>query len=366
MVEYERSVGNAWKIENYERVRDMDIVGCKVIHKTLGSTTVVKQTEEYIYVFFDEKERKFQYPDAFEDFLTLEDEVLQGKVTEEIHRRRQEKKAQMEAKISLAKPSTTSQKRERTREKRPNIAFKCNYCDGGKSTFSIGFNGVCSDSVIRYNIHTEHRTWCSSKDSPCSEYLCGKRTRAQLDARVKNGGFVCYESQMLRDWKAMAGIVQHGERKGQPMRLRHVQPNSLCILTTREPGATEAERLIFAVFLIGETYGGDDYDEGFVSAQSKFKLALSPNEARKMRFWRYHVNENRPEKESWSYGLHRYLTDNQAVQILRDIVELKKGTRDEKLSLEFLAMFCKNVGINAEGAGVPNGVLERKNKMKIQ
>lgn len=366
MVEYERSVGNAWKIENYERVRDMDIVGCKVIHKTLGSTTVVKQTEEYIYVFFDEKERKFQYPDAFEDFLTLEDEVLQGKVTEEIHRRRQEKKAQMEAKISLAKPSTTSQKRERTREKRPNIAFKCNYCDGGKSTFSIGFNGVCSDSVIRYNIHTEHRTWCSSKDSPCSEYLCGKRTRAQLDARVKNGGFVCYESQMLRDWKAMAGIVQHGERKGHPMRLRHVQPNSLCILTTREPGATEAERLIFAVFLIGETYGGDDYDEGFVSAQSKFKLALSPNEARKMRFWRYHVNENRPEKESWSYGLHRYLTDNQAVQILRDIVELKKETRDEKLSLEFLAMFCKNVGINAEGAGVPNGVLERKNKMKIQ
>lgn len=366
MVEYERSVGNAWKIENYERVRDMDIVGCKVIHKTLGSTTVVKQTEEYIYVFFDEKERKFQYPDAFEDFLTLEDEVLQGKVTEEIHRRRQEKKAQMEAKISLAKPSTTSQKRERTWEKRPNIAFKCNYCDGGKSTFSIGFNGVCSDSVIRYNIHTEHRTWCSSKDSPCSEYLCGKRTRAQLDARVKNGGFVCYESQMLRDWKAMAGIVQHGERKGQPMRLRHVQPNSLCILTTREPGATEAERLIFAVFLIGETYGGDDYDEGFVSAQSKFKLALSPNEARKMRFWRYHVNENRPEKESWSYGLHRYLTDNQAVQILRDIVELKKGTRDEKLSLEFLAMFCKNVGIDAEGAGVPNGVLERKNKMKIQ
>jgi len=85
-----------------------------------------------------------------------------------------------------------------------------------------------------------------------------------------------------------------------------------------------------------------------------------------MRFWRYHANENKAEKESWSSGLHRYLTDRQAVQILRDIVELKKGTRDEKLSLEFLTMFCKNVGINAEEAGVPNGVLERKTKMKIQ
>ena len=64
MVEYERSVGNAWEIENYERVRDMDIVGCKVIHKALGSTTVVRQTDEYIYVFLNDEEKKFQYPDA--------------------------------------------------------------------------------------------------------------------------------------------------------------------------------------------------------------------------------------------------------------------------------------------------------------
>lgn len=350
----------------YERVRNMDVVGCKVTHKSLGNGTVVRQNDEYIYVQFSDGEIKFQYPDIFEYFLMLEDQVLQEKVIEEIHRLKQEKLARMEEKILLAKAPTTSPKREKVRKERPNIAFKCNYCDGGKSPFSIGFNGVCSDSVIRYNICTEHRTWCSSKDSMCLEYLCGNRTRAQLDAGVKNGGFVCYESQMLRDWKAKAGIVQRGERKGQPMRLRHVQPNSLCILTTREPGATEAERLIFAVFLIGETYDGDDYEEGFVSAQSKFKLALSPNEARKMRFWRYHANENKAEKESWSSGLHRYLTDRQAVQILRDIVELKKGTRDEKLSLEFLTMFCKNVGINAEEAGVPNGVLERKTKMKIQ
>lgn len=349
----------------YERVRDMNIVGHKVTHKSLGNGTVVNQTDEYICVLFSGGEKKFQYPDIFEYFLTLEDQVLQEKIIEEINRLKQEKAAHMKEKILPVKAQTTSTKRKKARELRPNIAFKCNYCDGGKSPFSIGFNGVCSDSVIRYNICTEHRTWCSSKDSPCSEYLYGKRTRAELDAEVKNGGFVCYESQMLRDWQAMAGIVQHGERKGQPMRLRHVQPNSLCILTTREPGATEAERMIFAVFLIGKTYDGDDYDEGFVSAQSKFKLALSPNEARKMQFWRYHANENKSEKESWSSGLHRYLTDKQAVQILRDIVKLKKGTRDEKLSLEFLTMFCENVGLDVEKVGAPDGVLERRAKREI-
>lgn len=86
---------------------------------------------------------------------------------------------------------------------------------------------------------------------------------------------------MLREWKAMAGIVQKGDRAGQPMRLNKVQNNSLCVLTTRLPNSSERDRFIFGVFLVDENYEGDNFEEGYVSTKSKYKIKLSPKEAEK-------------------------------------------------------------------------------------
>ena len=272
----------------------MNIKEKEVFHKIWGKGTVIEQTDTLIIVSFSIGEKKFQYPDVFKQFLTLCDSELQEAVVKEI-KSAEEAKIEALQQLPVVNQTTITQKRKKSRVERPNIAFKCNYCDGGKSSDSIGFNGLCSEKIIRYNIDTEKRTWCCSKECPCFNYLCGDLTRDDLEAQLDDGGFVCYESQMLRDWKAMAGVVQHGERKGQPMRLMNVSTNSLCILTTREPDSTEAERIIFAVFLIDDTYDGDDHDEGFVSTQSKYKISLSEQEAKKMLFWRYHANENKPE-----------------------------------------------------------------------
>lgn len=338
----------------------MDIKGEKVTHKAFGVGIVTAQTDSLVTVAFDSGEKKFQYPTAFKQFLTLCEAAVQENVIREIEAAEQEKASLLAKQTSITREVTPIPKKKRTRAARPNIAFKCNYCDGGKSSSSIGFNGICSERIIRYNIDVEQRTWCCSEDCACFNYLCGDLTRDELEAELDDGGFVCYESQMLRDWKAMAGVVQRGERKGQPMRLMNVQPSSLCVLTTREPDSTEAERIIFAVFLVDDTYDGDEQEEGFVSTQSKFKLALSQKEAEKMIFWRYHANENKPEKEAWSSGLHRYLTDVQAVQILKDIAELKKNTKDGALAAEFLETFSRIVGIDVEDAGEPNGVLANR------
>ncbi|MBX4272110.1 hypothetical protein [Clostridium estertheticum] len=199
---------------------------------------------------------------------------------------------------------------------RANIAFKCNFCDGGHSDEQVGFNGDCSDDVIRNNIELEKRTWCSSDDCACGQYLKCDITRSELEDVCNNGGFVCYESQMLRDWKALAGIVQTGERKGQPMKLNKVQNNSLCVLTTRDPISIESEIYIFGIFLVDETYEGDNQDEGYVTTKSKYRIKLYPKEAHKMLFWNYHANDNQPEVPVWSSGLHRYFEDEQAIQIL--------------------------------------------------
>lgn len=268
----------------------------------------------------------------------------------------------MNIKNQAGSSATTTVRKKIRRTEHSNIAFKCNYCDGGKSSSSIGFNGICSDKIIHYNIEIVKRRWCSFEDSPCFNYLHGKLSRDELEADFDAGGYVCYESQMLRDWKAMAGVIQSGERKGQPVRLRNARSNSLCVLTTlepNEPNSSEADRIIFAVFLIDETYEGGDHIEGSVSTQSKFKLSLSQTEAQKMRFWRYYANKNIPEKAAWGTGLYRYLTDIQALQILRDIAIIKRNTKDEALATEFLTTFSKIVEIEVKDVGSFNGALTK-------
>lgn len=262
--------------------------------------------------------------------------------------------------IQPPKPQEPREKKIPKKVQRENTAFKCNYCDGGKSKEQVGFSGVCSDAIIQNNILVENRTWCGADDSPCFHYFSGEIDRKELEAQMTDGGFACYESHMIRDWRASAGIIQKdGMNKGKPMRLNKVQANSLCVLTTRYPGSTEDERFIFAVFLVDETFEGDYREEGFVSTQSEFKIKLSPAEAERTLYWHYHANGNKPENPAWGHGLHRYFDDEEAVQILRDIVKIKHGTKDEQLAERFLEHFCRINRVDACNVPEPNGALAR-------
>lgn len=344
----------------------MDLINMKVSHKVFGDGIIIAKDSLYITVKFCNDEKKFIYPNVFDGYLTIEDRDLNNKIKQEIETikrleddKKQEivRKEKENLKIVLSKSKNI--KRKIKIYPRENIAFKCNYCDGGKSDKEIGFNGVCSDDIIRNNIELEQRTWCSSEECDCLSYLKGEITRFELDSIHNNGGYVCYESQMLREWRAMAGIVQKGERAGQPMRLKKVQNNSLCVLTTRLPNSNERDRFIFGVFLVDENYEGDNFEAGYVSTKSKYKIKLSPIEAEKMLFWDYHANENQPEVTRWSSGLHRYFEDEQAIQILKDLALLKKDTEDEGLAEEFLLYFSKINNIDIYSVPEKNGALIR-------
>ena len=337
----------------------MKIVNHEVKHKTFGKGIIIAQDNAILTVRFSSVEKRFQYPEAFRTFLQFSEDTLNIAIQEEICQLDRAKRDAIIAQSSTPQAITKPQALKRSRDERPNIAFKCNYCDGGASDKSVGFNGVCSDAVIYNNIDVEHRTWCCSEDCSCPRYLNGEITREELEEMCKDDGFICYESQMLRDWKAMAGIVQNGDRKGQPMHLNQVQPNSLCILTTRDPYSTEDQRYIFAAFLVDDTYGGDDLDEGFVTTRSEFRLQLSPEEAHKMLFWNYHANGKQPEMVAWNSGLHRYMTDEQAAQILRDIASLKQNTRDAELAQRFFETFCALTKIDANTLRMPQGALKQ-------
>ena len=238
------------------------------------------------------------------------------------------------------------------------IAFKCNFCDGGSSPDRIGFRGVCSDEIMKYNIMYQKHRWCSDYSSPCRRYYNGKRSRNYLDEYMDDGGYACTESSLLINWTAYAGMVLSGDRKGKPMRLKKIENNNLCVLTTRfHDNEKESERVIFAVFLIDEAYEGNNEEQGSVTAHPEFRIELTPSEAKEMLYWKYQANSSQPKKALWGSGLHRYLTNTIAAQIMRDVVKIKRRTNCESLSVRMFERYCQINNIDAEMLPEPSGAL---------
>ena len=140
---------------------------------------------------------------------------------------------------------------------------------------------------------------------------------------------------MLIDWRAYAGWYRTGPRKGEPMTFKEIAPQCICVLTTREPQDNgEEDRLIFGIFYVNSAYEGDSKKEGYVQASSDFRISFSLKEARNFKFWDYF--QNKDGQIAWNSGLHRYLTNSQAIAILEKACEIKKGTDNESLTKDFL------------------------------
>lgn len=336
------------------------MINAKVIHDSYGEGIITNFIDNKITVQFLDKQAKFIFPDAFRDYLSTDSNELMEFVERAFAEK--EKDTLFKTMIAIEKIKKEDRKPRSKKYELSNIAFKCNYCDGGQTAANIGFKHVCSDALIVYNIEQAHHVWCSSSNSPCKKYLDGEITRSELESLMFNTDYnssVCYESKMLRDWRASAGVTQTGVNKGKPMRLLKVQANSLAILTTRDPYASEDERYIFAVFLVDENYEGDGRTEGYVTTRSKWKIQLTTQEANRILFWTYYSNEREPAAIKFSSGLHRYLSDEQAAQILRDIAGVKRNPADKEFAQQFFAHFCRVNGLDANSISKPAGALVR-------
>ena len=204
----------------------MNIIEQKVKHKVWGLGIIKSLNGNIIEVDFNGETKKMQFPEGFEKFLIFEDVTFQDyaqKLLEEKRVKdeelRQEKLLEEEKKKQALIQNNQKPQNKRTKkvQERYNIAFKCNYCDGGSDQNHIGFCGACSDEMMNYHLSVFPHKWCTSEDAPCSQYFNGEITREELDANCEDGAFVCYESQMLREWRAFAGFALQGENKDKPL-----------------------------------------------------------------------------------------------------------------------------------------------------
>lgn len=217
-----------------------------------------------------------------------------------------------------------------------NLAIKCNYCDGGSDAEHIGFSGICSDNVREYNIQVEKRTWCNNDRCPCFQYHKGRITKDKLKSP---SDFVCYESMMLSSWMAKAGLSENG----RPLHYSsdsNLHKGSACILTTRSLYMNEIDRYIFGIFLVDEFFYGDNKEEGYVKCNTRFHVELNPEEAKRIKFWNYYRNQKAPENIEWGSGLHRYVSNQGIINILKDLIAIRESDRKQEV-VDFLKEFCR-------------------------
>lgn len=338
----------------------MELLNKKVKHKVFGEGKIVRFKGKHLSIKFKVGEKKFVYPDCFENFLTIENEEMDQVIQEEITSKNTLEEAKEKLVIEKITREIKAVKKQSNKKiiQRENIAIKCTYCDGGQSENSFGFNGVCSKEMLEYNVSTKKKTWCTSDQCLCKLYSKGEKTLEDLEKAVE-ANKLCYESNMLKDWVAMSGRYQSGKSKGKPMKLQKVQNNSLCVLTTRKPKTTEKDRFIFAVFVVDEKNEGNLHEEGYVKVNTEFKIELRPDEAVNFKFWNYHANGSRSEVPAWSSGLHRYFDDIQSVQILRDIVAIKEGKEDYEIAKKLLEHYCQINDVNIDLVPEAHGALIR-------
>lgn len=345
----------------------MGFVGELVKHVVFGEGKIIEHNNDFIKISFNNDDVKdFIYPDAIGVYLELENKDLLKQVEEDKNTKikiEEEKKLKEELKKQREIEEKKIEEKDNVKKTKKvktdsNVAFKCNYCDGGSNNDSIGYKSVCSDEIINYNVNNIKHIWCRDPDCDCYQYLHNDISREYLESKCKKAN-VCYESQMLVDWRAFAGVNHSGANKGKPRKLRNVCSNSLALLTTRLPNDKEKNRFIFAAFLILENYEGDYKEEGYIAANERYRIELSLEEAKKLKFWDYYFNQKKPEKIVFGSGLYRYISDIQAAQILKKICEIKKNTADEELATKFFEHYCNIKNLDIKEIPNPNGPLQR-------
>lgn len=220
-----------------------------------------------------------------------------------------------------------------TKNQSKHIAFKCTYNNGGEGRYA-GFNGTCSNDIIKYNIENKH-IWCSNQDCQCSTFYRNNFTG-------KRPFKPCSESIMFSDeytWSYSSGYKHTLKSKGEPLHIRQTDIGNIVVLTTRFPNTlinnivkendTEEKRRIIGFFRIGEILEETDSQTTLIS-DGEFNVKLPLIIAKQTYFWdNYSINS---DKEQWGTGLFRYMGKVEVKKMLTEVLTLLLK-RPKELSL---------------------------------
>ncbi len=295
----------------------------------------------YLIVQIEGEEKRYNFDALIKGFLTFENESLQYELKHEIEKKKTDeenffKEINEHNNQRLEKLSKDKEvkKRKNSNYNKLNIAYKATYCDGN----GYWFKNPCSKQCMENNIKSG-RSWCSR--SLCKKFIDGKVGQSVIDEHWQKD--LCYESRILEDFTVSAGI----DESGSPRSFVKLTRDRLVVLTKVEPSMQGNERIIFGTFLVENIIDQNGTDAAKALSYPKYRIELTQEEARHLKFWNYYSNVNCPESERWNQGLVRYLSDELSAKILYDIVQIIKKRNDIIQSSEaqlFLDKYLEIIG----------------------
>lgn len=292
----------------------MDLINQKITHNIFGEGDIIEQDKDFITAHFDDVGAKtFVYPNAFRDYLTLNDEETAKKFEVILVKREKEEAA-------------LNKIREEEREQR-------------------------AADQRRRDILRNHKIHESSQIVFWLDEETDEETEEDQDKTEVEQAFA--------DWQVFTGVVQSGKSKGEPNRAARLRPNSAALLTIRGPEQEETERKILGLYMVTETFSGNLAEDGIVPAHEDYRIKLSDEESEKMLFWNYYINKNYPHRTTWNSGKYRYYDNVWTAQMLKDIIALRTDEEEVKQAKNFLEYFCKVNAIDIENIPEAEGALKQ-------
>lgn len=192
-----------------------------------------------------------------------------------------------------------------------NVAFKVTYTDSS-------WSGVCSLDLALVNCDT--KKWCIEQ-SYFSDNC--QHPKYANPADLNKNHYPCVDSIAQKELMFYAGHFHSEEKDNVPKTALDIQVGKIALFTSKERGADESERFIFAIGQISEVdivNGSEgDYPRYFCDKDS----AIIFKKNRPL-FWKYYTNENAPTRAAWNSMLFRYLDDNLVKEVLKDIAHTKR------------------------------------------
>ncbi len=279
----------------------MDLINKEITHTVFGKGNIVGQDEFIITIEFNDDIKKFVYPDAFRTFIKLTDEDMAESLNKVLFQREIEK-AEHDRKLEEEKERQMAE--QQRKEKMRNLK-------------------IHESSQIVF--------WLDEEE----------------------------QETVFDDWTVFTGEVQSGKNKGEPNRVARLSPNSAGLLTVRGSEQEETERKILGIYMVNESFFGNQIDDGMVPSHEEFKIKLTDEEAEKMLFWNYYINKNYPHRTTWNSGKYRYFDNIWTAQILKDIIALKTDEAEVKQAEDFLEYFCEINALDIDNIPEADGALKQ-------
>ncbi|MFS0575672.1 malate synthase [Sporosarcina sp. 179-K 3D1 HS] len=279
----------------------MNLINEEITHKVFGEGNIVDHEGSIITIDFNEDIKKFVYPDAFGKFITLNDRNTAKSLKKILLKKEmEEEELDRQRAEKIERQVLEQQRRERLKN---------------------------------HKIHESSQLvfWLDEEE----------------------------QQNVFTDWQVSTGMIQSGKNKGQPNRVARLGPNSAVLLTARESDQPETERRILGLYLVEETYSGNLGDNGMIPSHAEFRIELTEQEAEKMLFWNYYINQNYPHRTTWNSGKHRYFDNVWTAQILQDIIALQTDDEHIKKSKNLLEYFCQMNAIDMDNIPEASGALKQ-------